>query len=35
MEKLLSDLLAKQLVHVHAQATVKKASRSETKKRFH
>lgn len=35
MEKLLSDLLAKQLVNVHAQATVKKASRSETKKRFH
>ena len=35
MESLLSDLLAKQLVDVHAQAASKKTVRAETKKRFH
>ncbi len=35
MEKLLSDLLAKQLVDIHKQATDAKAKRSEAKKKFH
>ena len=35
MEKLLSDLLAKQLVDVHAQATKRRAKSGHSQKRFH